>query len=341
MRPFLFAGTILLAGLLTLLTGAAPATAEEATATTFLNVRSGPGTAFSVIDTLEPGEVVDMTECQPNGWCYVTHDGPDGWVSSTYLTAAPGAGSPGSDCRFELAITADGPEFRIVCGDGGAPAPAPEPEPAPTPVGDQACFYDLPNFSGDGFCRGAVTLNSLPPAADDRITSVLLSGAAQARLCADPNMSGFCRTVTASEGQLGGMLNDRVSSLRVSVGAPAPSGPPVTHSSATRSLPETRRLNLDNGNIGMAGADIWYRAHNPEVRRLVPINGAALARGDGSNRGFSGCSGASFSTSPLPFAALPVGTYVCARTSEGRISQFRVNGFSGTTLNLGYTTWAN
>jgi hypothetical protein len=36
-----------------------------------------------------------------------------------------------------------------------------------------------------------------------------------------------------------------------------------------------------------------------------------------------------------------VGSYVCVKTNQGRISQFRLNGYSGTTMNLGYTTWAN
>lgn len=323
---------------LVLALSAGPAAADEAVATTSLNVRSGPGTSFSVVDVLDPGEVVDMSECQPDGWCYVTHDGPDGWVSSRYLTAAPSAGAPGSNCRFELTITPDGPEFRIVCGDG--PGPGPGPGPAPEPVGDQACFYDLPNFTGEGFCRGPTRIDSLPPSANDRITSVRLSGAARVRLCADTNLGGFCRIINASEGQLGGMLNNQVSSLEVFVGAP-PSGPPVTFSTGTRSLPETRRLNLDNGNIGMAGADIWYRANNPAIRRLVPINGAQFALGDRSNRGFAGCSAASYSSGALAFAIMPIGSYVCVRTSEGRISQFRVNGLTGTTLELGYTTWAN
>ncbi len=316
-----------------------PAAAEDAVATTFLNVRSGPGTGFSVVDVLNPGEVVDMTECQASGWCFVTHDGPDGWVSARFLTAAPGIEIPGPDCRFQLTIGADGPEFRVICGDGPDADPGPGPDPGPT--GDQACFYDLPNFTGDSFCRGPVRIDALPASANDRITSVRLSGDARVRLCQNPNLGGFCRVVNASEGQLGSSLNNRVSSLEVFVGTAAPVGPPTTFSTGARTLPETRRLNLDNGNIGMAGADIWYRANNPPIRRLVPINGAQFARGDGSNRGFAGCSTASYSSGRLDFASIPVGTYVCVRTSQGRISQFRVNGYSGTALELGYTTWAN
>ena len=43
----------------------------------------------------------------------------------------------------------------------------------------------------------------------------------------------------------------------------------------------------------------------------------------------------------VPLADIPPGTYVCAKTDQGRISQFRINGFAGTTMKLGYTTWAN
>ena len=72
--------------------------ATPAQSTTALNVRSGPGTSFGVLDTLTPGEQVDVNECAENGWCYVEHDGPDGWVSSNYLQpVASGGGSSSSD----------------------------------------------------------------------------------------------------------------------------------------------------------------------------------------------------------------------------------------------------
>ena len=60
--------------------------AVEAAATTELNVRTGPGTSYAVLDALYPGEVVDVTECQANGWCMIYHNGPDGWVSGNYLS---------------------------------------------------------------------------------------------------------------------------------------------------------------------------------------------------------------------------------------------------------------
>jgi hypothetical protein len=36
-----------------------------------------------------------------------------------------------------------------------------------------------------------------------------------------------------------------------------------------------------------------------------------------------------------------VGTYVCAKTGAGRISQFRINGIAPSSLSIGYTTWSH
>lgn len=57
-----------------------------ASATTSLNVRSGPNSSYAKVDVLFPGEHVKVKTCRTNGWCYITHKGPDGWVSSRYLT---------------------------------------------------------------------------------------------------------------------------------------------------------------------------------------------------------------------------------------------------------------
>lgn len=107
-----------LAALVTAPWPVATAAAQEAAAATSLNVRSGPGTRYSVVDVLSPGELVDVTECQPNLWCQIARDGPDGWVSSSYLTVPPGAARPGSDCRFQVTVAADGTRFGVVCTGG-------------------------------------------------------------------------------------------------------------------------------------------------------------------------------------------------------------------------------
>ena len=76
---------------LVLAMSAQSALAVEARARSDVNVRSGPGTEFMRVDTLNGGEQVNITECSGN-WCYVQHEGPDGWVSANYLVAAGGSG---------------------------------------------------------------------------------------------------------------------------------------------------------------------------------------------------------------------------------------------------------
>lgn len=62
--------------------------AVDAAATRALNVRTGPGTGYAVLDTLYHGEVVNVSECDGTGWCFIDHAGPSGWVSARYLTSA-------------------------------------------------------------------------------------------------------------------------------------------------------------------------------------------------------------------------------------------------------------
>lgn len=68
------------------------ASAAPAVATSNVNVRSGPGTGFRVVDTLVRGQPVDVQYCR-GSWCLVEKSGPDGWVSSSYLSS----GRPSND----------------------------------------------------------------------------------------------------------------------------------------------------------------------------------------------------------------------------------------------------
>lgn len=200
-----------------LIVAALPALAVDATATTWLNVRAGPGATNPVVDTLYPGEAVSVEECESNGWCRIDHSGPDGWVNASYLEpVTEGGGALEPDCRFQLTLGPGGPTFSIVCdGDGGGGGGGVLPPTGP----DRACFFDGPNFTGDSFCRDVGIYLSLPPVANDRITSVRLEGNAKVRLCENANMGPFCRDVTSDESHLGQYLNNKVSSLRVYTGS--------------------------------------------------------------------------------------------------------------------------
>ena len=52
---------------------------------TVLNIRSGPGTSYSVVDTVENGEIVVILEKSTDDWYRINYDGSVGYVSSRYL----------------------------------------------------------------------------------------------------------------------------------------------------------------------------------------------------------------------------------------------------------------
>lgn len=76
---------------LALLATTAAASAAPAFATNNVNVRSGPGTGYAVVDSLRRGERVDVQYCR-GSWCFVEKRGPDGWVSANYLDRGRGSG---------------------------------------------------------------------------------------------------------------------------------------------------------------------------------------------------------------------------------------------------------
>lgn len=69
--------------------GSAAALAASAVVETPLNVRSGAGTHFHVVDVARRGEVVDVDHCR-GSWCFINRRGPDGWVSANYLSRGGG-----------------------------------------------------------------------------------------------------------------------------------------------------------------------------------------------------------------------------------------------------------
>jgi uncharacterized protein YgiM (DUF1202 family) len=84
-------------------TSSAPAVANStstatgtAKATTHVNVRSGPGTNYSVISTLATGASVQTRGSSQNGWTPVIFNGRDAWVSSQYLSTSSSASSSSS-----------------------------------------------------------------------------------------------------------------------------------------------------------------------------------------------------------------------------------------------------
>ena len=62
--------------------------AAMATATTDLNIRSGPGPQFDVIGVIGAGKGVDIQGCiEGSKWCTVAAKAGQGWVYSDYITS--------------------------------------------------------------------------------------------------------------------------------------------------------------------------------------------------------------------------------------------------------------
>lgn len=53
-----------------------------------VNLRTGPGTQFSIIDVVNGGDSVYRIEDSNTGWTYVEYNGQQGWVSTKYLATS-------------------------------------------------------------------------------------------------------------------------------------------------------------------------------------------------------------------------------------------------------------
>lgn len=78
---------------------AGAALAAPAYTTGNVNVRSGPGTNYGIVDTVRRGERVEVDQCR-GSWCYVIKSGPDGWISANYLDRGR-PGRPGWDNDYD------------------------------------------------------------------------------------------------------------------------------------------------------------------------------------------------------------------------------------------------
>lgn len=122
-------------------------------------------------------------------------------------------------------------------------------------------------------------------------------------------------------------------------GSPPP--PPAVHSSGSFEWGSPFSADFDNGTVVVNGGDINYFAPDLVNLQLMPAGGAQISFTDGSQRGYAGCSSAAFSNAPVQLASIPVGGYVCVRTGDGRISEFRINSVGPVLkiLSVNYTTW--
>jgi len=204
-RPMTAIGAALIGALLL------PSLAFGATATTNVNVRAQPVNG-AVVDVLRPGQQVEIDRCQSNGWCYVRKDGPDGWVSSRYLTndddrPSPPPSRPDVDVNIGFSI----PGFSFQIGNGGFDIRPGRPG---RPGRDEVCFYERANFRGDSFCARPGEDIARLGRWNDQISSIRVRGDARALVCQHVNFGGRCVVISRDAANLGGADNE-ISSIRV------------------------------------------------------------------------------------------------------------------------------
>jgi len=210
------------------------AMAAPATATTNVNVRSGPGTNFGVIGTLRTGDRVEVGE-QQGGFCYVDYTGRSGWVSCSFLAIGAGprpgpAPAPGNpSVNFGINVPG-GPSINFGVGNNPPPpppGPGPRPPrpgfpPPPPPVDDyvaEVCFYDATRFRGDSFCmEEGESIRDLSRVFrgrwNDEISSIENPDGLRVTVCYDANYRD-CRDYTTSASTIRGGLDKEISSIRV------------------------------------------------------------------------------------------------------------------------------
>ncbi|MBL1420259.1 MAG: SH3 domain-containing protein [Alphaproteobacteria bacterium] len=326
--------------------------AGPAQATTAVNVRSGPGTSYQVVDTLRRGEVVDATECNQSRWCYVKHDESDGWVAGKYLTAvrANNGGIQGNNCKFTFKLDKNGPSFTSECDEpigSDDEDDVIEYNPRHTAASANVCLYTGINYTGTEICLGVSIQNNLR-ARNDTFASVKIYNGAAVKLCTEPAFAGTCKTYAQDRARLHNSVYKNASSMQVfaqyEIEAVRPQLPNENHFIANyvqgqAVLRQGQRLNLDTGLVGRSGADLQYiRAGNNRLY-LRALNGARMAIGRRHNRGIIGCSAARYNSQQVSTNQMPVGSFICVKTSEGHVAQFRVNQITGAAISIGFETY--
>ncbi|WP_108461197.1 SH3 domain-containing protein [Devosia naphthalenivorans] len=178
--------------------------------TSNVNVRSGPGTNYGVVDTVRRGSQVDVQQCQ-GSWCFISKPGPDGWVSSSYISTN---GRPGNAGQPGISIDlggGNGPQINI--GVGGQNRPQRPPVIEQPDYAGEVCLYDRTRFRGESLCLEAgESYRNLGEFAD-RASSIDNPDGLRVQVCSERNFRN-CRTYTTSASSLGD-FDDYIVSVRV------------------------------------------------------------------------------------------------------------------------------
>ena len=160
------------------------------TANAVRNVRAGPGAAYIVLDTVEPGESYILAgECRSN-WCEIDHAGKAGWIYFSDLNHE----------GWEPTGPLSGPHLNWVKGGSG-----------------EVCFYDEPDYSGRSLCLSSGTSFSDlgTVGADNWISSIRVTGDISATLCRDADFRNYCIMAVQDQPHLDRFLDNQVTSITI------------------------------------------------------------------------------------------------------------------------------
>jgi eukaryotic-like serine/threonine-protein kinase len=119
--------------------------------------------------------------------------------------------------------------------------------------------------------------------------------------------------------------------------------PALIGNSGALHVPQTFLVDMDQAVIGAgADADLWFQAVTAGQRFLTPRNGARIARVAGDDFKVEVCVEAPLSDEQINVIDLPVGSFVCLLTNQGRYAMLRVDepiGPSPGTLVVRYVVW--
>jgi len=147
----------------------------NAVATANLNLRSGPGTRYRVIDILQRGQTVRVSSCQ-GGWCRVNASGLNGWAAQNYLARV---------------------------GTGGGVRPVRE-----------VCFFEETRFRGRSFCALPGDSQRDLGSWRNRIASISVRGFPTVQVCVERNFND-CDAFNEDVPVLPWWLEGQIASFRV------------------------------------------------------------------------------------------------------------------------------
>jgi hypothetical protein len=120
----------------------------------------------------------------------------------------------------------------------------------------------------------------------------------------------------------------------------APQRPQTFHTAGvTLSLRDV--VNMDGTGNGPWESDIWLQGTNQDNAMLSSFADGLMAK-PGPQQGYRGCRNARYASRGIRLEDMNVGDYVCVKTSEDRIAEYRINELRvgrDISVTIGYTTW--